>query len=119
MASATFPKKGFCLTLPHKIDRLYMPGLVKEYTNQDGKKVGLNEVLEKGKCFVFLQSAELTPTQENILKKHNVSYSVFNQSLEKSSTGVSYGLEPGSVMFGDDRHSVGFTLDIDVCISLG
>jgi len=119
MASATFPGKDFCLTLPHKVDRLHMRGLVPEYVNRDGETIKLNDVLKEGKCFVFLPSAELNETQKNILKRKNVRFSIFNQSLEKASTGVSYGLTPGSVMFGDDRQGVGYTFDIDVCISFG
>ena len=95
-----------------------MSGIVPKFKNNDGEIVDVNEMLETGKCLVFLPRAELTDKQIGILKKNNVGYLVLDETLELASTGLSHGAPNGYALFGDDRYSMGFSFLIKLCFSV-
>jgi len=117
-ATATFKGKEFSISMPKKIERRYMSGLIPKYKDKEGKEVDLNAWLAQGKLLVFLPKAELTAQQIKILKDNNVGYSVLDETLEQFSTGVVQGCPNGYVFFGDDRYGIGFNFKINTCISL-
>jgi hypothetical protein len=117
-ATAAFPGKPFSISMPKKGERKYMDGLVEKYKDNDDKEVDLNKMMAEGKLLVFLQKAELSDQQIEILKRENIGYLVFDETLELASTGLTYGCPNGYVFFGDDRYSMGFTFFINLCVSV-
>ncbi|CAJ0844987.1 9107_t:CDS:10 [Entrophospora sp. SA101] len=119
--SATFQGKKFSLNSTYPIESYQVSGFAS------GTELKFEDKLSKGKTLVFLKSIDNKQMEKPlaVLKRgtgetgNGVCHVVYDSTYEAYMEGISFGLPPGAVGFGDPRYGRGFTPDIQNTISTG
>ena len=109
--SATFAGLPFSSNSTYKIRSYYTNYLDTNQKVQLGDNmITLEELFTKHRGIVFTDNLTLNQKQQEALVDRNVSHVVLTKDFNGYEESVTYGLQDGSVVVGNDNHEMGLTM---------